>query len=223
MSPRRIPIGCITHRYKVFSGGVPFADNTPLSVVATVLLGERPERPKDPILTNELWALTQRCLDQDPQRRPEITEVVCDLQEALVTRQDRTNVAEVARVDDTTSGSSKQWEPPRRTPSFIAPFEVKLIGLKGSRYWILLRRFWRRLMPKKSSPESEPASGRTYSFRSSSRGLLGRASRQLLTCGSPPVQDRYSYSDSSLEKQGTAYAREGVSRSNTVASVATFP
>ena len=94
-------------------------------MVATVLLGKRPERPEDPILTNELWVLTQRCLDQDPQRRPEITEVVCDLQEALISRQDRTNVADVARVDDTSSGNTKQREPPRRTPSFIVPFEVK--------------------------------------------------------------------------------------------------
>ena len=223
MSPRHIPIGHITHRYQVFSGGVPFADNTPLSVVATVLLGKRPERPKDPILTNELWVLTQRCLDQDPQRRPEITEVVCDLREALVTRQDRTNATDIARVDDTTSGNTKQREPPRRTPSFIAPFEVTLTGLKGSRYWILLRRFWRRLMPKKSSPESEPASGRIHNFRSSSRGLLGRASCQLLTCGSPPIRDHHDCSSSSLEKRGTAYAREGDSGSNIVASVATFP
>ena len=223
MSPQHIPIGGITNKYKVFSGGVPFADSTPMSVAATVLLGDRPGRPKDPILTNRLWVLTQRCLAQDPRQRPEIMEVVCDLREASVIRQDCTNAADVARVDDTTSGSTKQREPPRRTPSFITPFEVTLTGLKGSRYWILLRRFWRRLMPKKSSPESKPASGRTHSFRSSSRDLLGRASCQLLTCGSPPVQDHYDHSDSSLEKQGKAYVREGVSRSNHCRLCSHFP
>ena len=54
--------------------------------MAKVLLGERPERPNNLTLTNELWALAQQCLNGDPRRRPEIAEVVCCLQRALAVR-----------------------------------------------------------------------------------------------------------------------------------------
>ena len=120
-----------------------------------VLMGERPERPKDPILTNKLWNLTQRCVDQDPRRRPEIAEVVRDLQEALVTRKGRTDTVGVARVDATTLTESSF-----RTSSFT-PSEATLTGLIGTRCLILVRRLWRRFKLKKYLPESEPVSDRT--------------------------------------------------------------
>lgn len=122
-----------------------------------VRTGERPKRPKDPILTNKLWELTLRCLDQDPRRRPEIMEVVRDLQDALVARKGRTDTVGVARVDDTTLR-----EPSFRTSSSTPPpSEVTLTGLTGTRCLILVRRLWRRFKQKKHIPESKPASDRT--------------------------------------------------------------
>lgn len=41
--------------------------------------GERPPRPTHPAFTEELWALTQRCWDHDPQSRPEVSEALRDL------------------------------------------------------------------------------------------------------------------------------------------------
>ena len=41
-----------------------------------IMRGERPQRPIHSALTNELWALTQRCWNQDPHLRPEIPKVL---------------------------------------------------------------------------------------------------------------------------------------------------
>jgi len=38
--------------------------------------GERPPQPTHQALTDELWNLMQRCWDQEPQSRPEMSEVV---------------------------------------------------------------------------------------------------------------------------------------------------
>ena len=38
--------------------------------------GKRPSRPTHPALANPLWALIQRCWDQDPHLRPEVSEVL---------------------------------------------------------------------------------------------------------------------------------------------------
>lgn len=116
-----LPLATSLIKYKAFSGRAPFADSTPVTVAVKVLSGQRPERPKDPVLTNELWDLTRRCFDQDPRRRPEITVVVRDLQEALAVRQYRTDATDVARVDGTTFGDTPQRKSSFRTPSFIAP------------------------------------------------------------------------------------------------------
>lgn len=44
--------------------------------MAGLIEGERPPRPAHPSFTPELWELMQRCWDQNPYLRPEISEVL---------------------------------------------------------------------------------------------------------------------------------------------------
>ena len=69
-------------------------------------------------------------------------------------------------------------------------------------------RLWRRLNPKKLSPESEPVSDRTYSTKSGSRGLLQRIDPRLLICSAPSTQDPCNRPSDSSEEQGTVDARK---------------
>ena len=46
--------------------------------------GARPPRPTHPDLTDELWALTERCWDADPRKRPRISAVLKNLRGLLV-------------------------------------------------------------------------------------------------------------------------------------------
>lgn len=47
------------------------------------MMGKRPKRPKDRILPDGLWRITQRCLEENPRRRPGITEVIFHLRKTL--------------------------------------------------------------------------------------------------------------------------------------------
>ena len=61
---------------QVLTGEVPFSsEKTNWKVSQAVLRGDRPSRPVHPSCTDGLWALTQRCWDQDPGSRPDILEV----------------------------------------------------------------------------------------------------------------------------------------------------
>jgi hypothetical protein len=61
---------------QVLTGEVPFSSEKMSCMVAlAVLKGDRPSRPENPSLTDDLWVLIQRCWDQDPPLRPEILEV----------------------------------------------------------------------------------------------------------------------------------------------------
>ena len=64
---------------KVFTGAVPFSDKSPRAAAFSIIGGERPPRPTHPALTDELWALTQRCWDQEPQLRPPVLRISCSL------------------------------------------------------------------------------------------------------------------------------------------------
>jgi len=46
--------------------------------------GKRPQRPTHPDFTENLWALIQRCWDEDPQLRPKASEIVQALLTLLV-------------------------------------------------------------------------------------------------------------------------------------------
>ena len=50
---------------KVFTGAVPFSDQSPHAAMVAIAGGERPPRPTHPTLTDRLWTLTRRCWDQE--------------------------------------------------------------------------------------------------------------------------------------------------------------
>jgi len=66
---------------QVFSGAVPFVGKTHAKAMANTMDGIRPPRPEHPTLTTELWELIERCWNQDPHSRPEISEVLNDLRD----------------------------------------------------------------------------------------------------------------------------------------------
>ena len=60
---------------QVLTGAVPFGDKSDWVAISDVLVGIRPSRPAHRSCTDGLWALIQRCWDEDPRSRPEIPEV----------------------------------------------------------------------------------------------------------------------------------------------------
>ena len=78
-----VRINCVTPRYKAFTGKPPFYGIPPTPVAVGILLGNRPARPTHPCLANDLWEMTERCWNQDPQHRPEISEVVLCLRAVI--------------------------------------------------------------------------------------------------------------------------------------------
>lgn len=85
-------------------------------MVAKVLSGERPERPKHPLLTDDLWGLTQKCWLRDPRQRPEIGDVVHCLRSALD--------ASAAPSGTVPSGLGSKCRP-RFFPRFMQRFRYK--------------------------------------------------------------------------------------------------
>lgn len=61
---------------KIFTGAVPFGNCPLVTSVTHIIQGKRPPRSPNPILTDDLWALTQRCWDQQPQLRPQMAEIL---------------------------------------------------------------------------------------------------------------------------------------------------
>ncbi|KAF9645430.1 kinase-like protein [Thelephora ganbajun] len=61
---------------EVFTSAVPFRDKAPLAAAGAIIRGERPPRPAHPAFTDNLWALTQQCWDEDPNLRPDIQGVL---------------------------------------------------------------------------------------------------------------------------------------------------
>ena len=60
----------------MFTGAVPFSDNTSMMAMLFIAQGDRPLRPTLPPFTLDLWTLTQHCWSHDPLSRPTISEVV---------------------------------------------------------------------------------------------------------------------------------------------------
>jgi len=79
-------LGRITHRFKAFTGKVPFHDSSPTTAAVGVLCGNRPGRPAHPSVTDGLWDLVERCWKREPECRPGISEVVLCLRTTSVRR-----------------------------------------------------------------------------------------------------------------------------------------
>jgi serine/threonine protein kinase len=110
-----------THLHKVFTGRAPFYNSRPTTVAVDVLSGVRPERPAHSSLTDDLWDLTQRCLDHDPQQRPGVSEIVFRLR-----GNHNSQDGDDATWDGTTFGSLRRGESPPGKLSCISHDEVAL-------------------------------------------------------------------------------------------------
>lgn len=89
----------------------------PTTVAVQISSGKRPERPEHPSLTNDLWNLNQRCWDQEPLLRPEISEVVNHLQTCLAVQEGHADGTDVSTTDDTISTNSRKTDRLHRTYS----------------------------------------------------------------------------------------------------------
>jgi len=56
---------------EVFAGLVSLGGGLLAATILARTHGRRPPRPTDPIFTDDLWTLTQRCWNQDPRLRPD--------------------------------------------------------------------------------------------------------------------------------------------------------
>jgi len=191
-------------------------------VMAKILLGERPERPNDRVLTDGLWVITQRCLDRNPRQRPEITNVVCYLREVSA------DAPNITKAGDMTFGS------PRTRDLLCHSSEFRVCGLaptgRGSTHPPMFAyRLWRRYKPNKVSPgsgakerslyglhptrlEEEGTYDGSQSTHPGSIGLLRGTSFRLLNRRASFGQAHSDIPDHASEKRGATNFREGVSK-----------
>jgi len=64
---------------EVFTGKIPFCKFGAPAVIARITAGKIPDRPNHPRFTDDLWELTQRCLEGAPSDRPTAGEVLATL------------------------------------------------------------------------------------------------------------------------------------------------
>lgn len=64
---------------EVFTGAIPFGSKPSHEVMKAIIAGERPQRPIYPTLEDGLWALTQRCWNQEAHQRPNASDIVTNL------------------------------------------------------------------------------------------------------------------------------------------------
>ena len=186
-----------------------------------VLSGNRPERPTHPNLTDDIWNLTEQCWDRDPQRRPDISEIISRLQVPLTPQYDEI-------PDDTTLGSVPHREPSHGEYFPIPPDEVISTRFKVSRYqasrqtpgFCGLDRFW-----KFGKSHHPPRFASTYGFESEeyeksvdtgreSVNPAGSKGRYLPLLEAHPTRSCHNRPNSSLEKRRMVNPRDGVSGSN---------
>lgn len=101
-------------------------------MVVKVLSGERPERPKDQIITQELWTLTQRCLEENPRRRPEIGEVIFRLRRVMATGKDRLCGSKVYTGNAAVESAHPRWRSLITTSRFSPTYPKEILSSKVS-------------------------------------------------------------------------------------------
>ena len=75
MGYSRISANCNSEPLQAFTGAVPFNHSLPAAATLAIMGGKRPPRPTHQQFTDQLWTLMQRCWDQNPRSRPEVSEV----------------------------------------------------------------------------------------------------------------------------------------------------
>lgn len=82
----RAPVYCHLASTQVFTGAVPFDRSSLTSAMMAIMRGDRPRRPTNTACSDELWAIMQRCWDQEPRLRPEVSEVTQVLRGSTLNR-----------------------------------------------------------------------------------------------------------------------------------------
>ena len=61
---------------QVFTGAIPFSNETSTMAMLATIQGRRPSRPMHPTFTKNLWTLMQRCWNHNPHERPDVSNVL---------------------------------------------------------------------------------------------------------------------------------------------------
>ena len=69
---------------QVFIGAFPFSGIPDTAAMFEIMNGGRPPRPTHPVIAERLWSLMERCWDNEPHSRPEISEALETLLDASV-------------------------------------------------------------------------------------------------------------------------------------------
>jgi len=69
---------------QIFTCDIPYSGVSSFMAMLAITQGKRPQRPTHPDFTENLWALIQRCWDEDPDSRPKASEIVQALLTLLV-------------------------------------------------------------------------------------------------------------------------------------------
>ena len=67
---------CCFVSIQTFTGTFPFSNHPSFAAMLAIVQGDRPSRPTYPTFTEDVWALVQRCWDQEPRLRPEVQEAL---------------------------------------------------------------------------------------------------------------------------------------------------
>jgi serine/threonine protein kinase len=81
----------MVHR-QIFTGEVPFPDESNIAASFSMWKGRRPVRPDHPEVSDNLWRAIEGCWKVDPAKRKTITEVVAVLEAEVAAHQSRSRV-----------------------------------------------------------------------------------------------------------------------------------
>ena len=65
-----------SERIQIFTGDYPFDSRSDEQVILLLANGKRPERPVHEQFTSRMWSLTKKCWEKDPEKRPDVTQVL---------------------------------------------------------------------------------------------------------------------------------------------------
>jgi len=111
---------------EVLGGHVPFHEFRNEVVIFKVMAGVRPERPTNAAMTDEIWEMVHSCWNEDPTKRPKISEVLDCLQRTAHPDEYRTTtVFARALVPEPTVIEKKPSSGPIAQPRAAAPQSQK--------------------------------------------------------------------------------------------------